>query len=61
MTIFYRRLPNFEYLRPQTIEAALLALSDAEPVRNQVFSGGTDLIPKTQVARNQGPSSSRGP
>lgn len=46
MTIFYRRLPNFEYVRPQTIEAALLALSDAEPVRNQVFSGGTDLIPK---------------
>ncbi|MBI5790643.1 MAG: FAD binding domain-containing protein [Rhodocyclales bacterium] len=46
MTIFYRRLPQFDYLRPQTIEAALLALSDAEPVRNQVFSGGTDLIPK---------------
>jgi CO/xanthine dehydrogenase FAD-binding subunit len=24
----------------------LQALSDDEPVRNQVFSGGTDLIPK---------------
>ena len=46
MTIFYRRLPQFDYLRPQTIEAALQALSDDEPVRNQVFSGGTDLIPK---------------
>lgn len=46
MTIFYRRLPQFDYLRPPSIEAALLALSDAEPVRNQVFSGGTDLIPK---------------
>ena len=46
MTIFYRRLPQFDYLRPQTIEAALRALSDDEPVRNQVFSGGTDLIPK---------------
>lgn len=46
MTIFYRRLPQFDYIRPPSIEEALLALSDAEPVRNQVFSGGTDLIPK---------------
>jgi CO/xanthine dehydrogenase FAD-binding subunit len=46
MTIFYRRLPQFDYLRPQSIEAALRAICDEEPVRNQVFSGGTDLIPK---------------
>jgi len=46
MTVFYRRLPRFDYLRALSIEAVLAALSDDEPVRNQVFSGGTDLIPK---------------
>ena len=46
MTLFYRRMPKFDYVRPQTIKDALAALVDSDPVRNQVFSGGTDLIPK---------------
>lgn len=46
MTLFYRRLPQFDYLRPASVAEALAALSPNEPVRNQVFSGGTDLIPK---------------
>jgi len=46
MTLFYRRLPKFDYLRPASVAEALAALSPGEPVRNQVFSGGTDLIPK---------------
>lgn len=46
MTIFYRRMPQFDYLRPKTLADALAALSDDQPVRNQVFSGGTDLLPK---------------
>lgn len=46
MTLFYRRLPKFDYLRPQTMAEAIAALSSTEPVRNQVLSGGTDLIPK---------------
>jgi CO/xanthine dehydrogenase FAD-binding subunit len=46
MTIFYRRMPQFEYLRPKSLNEALAALSEDQPVRNQVFSGGTDLLPK---------------
>jgi CO/xanthine dehydrogenase FAD-binding subunit len=46
VTIFYRRLPPFDYLRPRTLAEAIAALSELEPVRNQVFSGGTDLLPK---------------
>jgi carbon-monoxide dehydrogenase medium subunit len=46
MTLFYRRMPKFDYVRPGTVAEALAALSPGEPVRNQVFSGGTDLIPK---------------
>jgi CO/xanthine dehydrogenase FAD-binding subunit len=56
MTIFYRRLPKFDYVRPQTIEATLLALSGDEPVRNQVFSGGTDLIPKLKSRAIKAPA-----
>ena len=46
MTLFYRRMPKFDYVRPETVEEALAALNQDVPVRNQVFSGGTDLIPK---------------
>lgn len=46
MTLFYRRMPKFDYLRPASVAEALAALSPGEPVRNQVFSGGTDLMPK---------------
>lgn len=56
MTIFYRRLPQFDYVRPKTIEDALEALSAADPVRNQVFSGGTDLIPKLKSRAIKSPA-----
>ncbi len=46
MTIFYRRLPKFDYVRPPTIEQALSCLSPDFPVRHQVFAGGTDMLPK---------------
>ena len=46
MTLFYRRMPKFDYVRPGSVAEALAALSPDAPVRNQVFSGGTDLIPK---------------
>ena len=46
MTLFYRRMPKFDYVRPGTVAQALAALSPDEPVRNQIFSGGTDLMPK---------------
>lgn len=44
MNTFYRRLPQFEYARPRTIDEAITCL-----VRNRghakVFAGGTDLLP----------------
>lgn len=49
MTVFYRRMPKFDYVRPQTIAEALAALSESVPVRSQVFSGGTELIPKLKT------------
>ena len=46
MTIFYRRMPAFDYHRPTTLAEALTALAPGVHVRDQVFSGGTDLLPK---------------
>ena len=56
MTIFYRRLPKFDYLRPCNLDEAIAALSELEPVRNQVFSGGTDLIPKLKSRAIKAPA-----
>jgi len=43
MGVFYRRLPKFEYLQPDTLEEALSFLAvNREKVR--VLAGGTDLI-----------------
>jgi len=57
MTIFYRRLPAFDYLRPRTLDDAIAAISESEPVRNQVFSGGTDLFPKLKSRAIKAPPS----
>lgn len=46
MVLFYRRLPQFDYVRPRTFADALALLSDDIPVRDQVYAGGTDLVPK---------------
>lgn len=46
MVLFYRRLPDFDYVRPRSLNEVLSQLSDAFPVRDQVYAGGTDLIPK---------------
>lgn len=46
MTIFYRRMPAFDYRRPATLAEALAALAPGVPLRHQVFCGGTDLLPK---------------
>jgi len=55
MTLFYRRMPKFDYLRPTSIEEALAAISESDPVRNQVFSGGTDLMPKLKSRAIEAP------
>jgi|TARA_B100000315_G_scaffold236682_1_gene252737 carbon-monoxide dehydrogenase medium subunit len=44
MVVFYRRMPRFEYLKPQRFEDVLELLADGTPNRYRVFAGGTDLM-----------------
>jgi CO/xanthine dehydrogenase FAD-binding subunit len=45
MVTFYRRLPKFDYLEPNTIDEALSMLSQYKG-RAKVMAGGTDILPK---------------
>jgi len=45
MVTFYRRLPRFDYLSPQTVDEAL-SLMFRYKGKAMPISGGTDLIPK---------------
>ena len=45
MVTFYRRLPEFDYLTPKTIDEALSLLS-LHQGKAKLTSGGTDLIPQ---------------
>jgi CO/xanthine dehydrogenase FAD-binding subunit len=45
MVTFYRRLPRFDYLEPNTIDEALSLLSQYKG-RAKVIAGGTDILPK---------------
>ena len=45
MVTFYRRLPKFEYLSPETIDEAL-ALIARYRKKAKLMAGGTDLVPK---------------
>jgi CO/xanthine dehydrogenase FAD-binding subunit len=45
MVTFYRRLPKFDYLEPNTIDEALSMLSRYKG-RAKVMAGGTDILPK---------------
>ncbi|HOP85101.1 MAG TPA: FAD binding domain-containing protein [Syntrophorhabdaceae bacterium] len=44
MVIFYRRLPKFEYIKPESQNMLFEILSDNKNC--SVYAGGTDLIPK---------------
>ena len=44
-TLFYRRLPRFNYLRPKTIREALAILKKHKDAA-RLLAGGTDLIPQ---------------
>jgi len=44
MVVFYRRMPRFEYLKPQSFQDVLDLLQDDTPNRYRVFAGGTDLM-----------------
>ncbi len=45
MTLFYRRLPRFNYLAPATVEEALSFLA-AHKGKARLLAGGTDLVPQ---------------
>jgi len=51
MVTFYRRLPEFDYLAPKTIDEALSLLSQHKE-KARLIAGGTDLIP--QLKRREG-------
>lgn len=46
MVTFYRRLPKFDYLAPQSMEEALKFLAENKNGKYKVYAGGTDIIPK---------------
>jgi aerobic carbon-monoxide dehydrogenase medium subunit len=46
MSIFYRRLPRFDYVKPKGVAEALEILRENESGRFRVYAGGTDVIPK---------------
>ncbi|MBN2244372.1 MAG: FAD binding domain-containing protein, partial [Candidatus Aminicenantes bacterium] len=45
MVTFYRRLPEFNYLRPESLKEALSLLQKYKG-KAKVIAGGTDIIPK---------------
>ncbi|MCX7966715.1 MAG: FAD binding domain-containing protein, partial [Syntrophorhabdaceae bacterium] len=53
MVIFYRRLPKFEYIKPDTEEILFEILSDSK--KSMVYAGGTDLIPKIKKRQVESP------
>jgi len=46
MTTFYRRLPQFDYVKPKGVEEAFRLLENSDGGKAKVFAGGTDIIPK---------------
>ncbi|MCX6011075.1 MAG: FAD binding domain-containing protein [Chloroflexi bacterium] len=51
MVTFYRRLPEFQYRAPKTIDEALSLLSQYKE-KARLIAGGTDVIP--QLKRREG-------
>ena len=45
MVTFYRRLPRFEYVQPNSIDEALSLLATHKG-EAKLIAGGTDLLPK---------------
>lgn len=53
MVIFYRRLPKFDYIKPNSQEDLFQLLSENK--RSSVYAGGTDLIPKLKKRQIETP------
>ena len=55
MTVFYRRLPKFDYVAPKSLSEAWELMKGANGIDYQVFAGGTDVIPKLKTRKSQPP------
>ena len=44
MSVFYRRMPDLQYLMPKSLDEALEMLADYKG-KAKILAGGTDLIP----------------
>lgn len=55
MTVYYRRLPKFEYFSPKSLSEAWELMQGMKGVDYQVFAGGTDVIPKLKRREGQVP------
>lgn len=55
MVTFYRRLPKFEYIKPKSMEEALVLLGENKHGDVKVYAGGTDVIPRLKSRLIQAP------
>ena len=55
MVTFYRRLPRFDYVKPQALEEVLDMLAEAPPGHLKLYAGGTDVIPKLRARMIKAP------
>jgi len=46
MTVFYRRMPKMDYMRPDSLDQILDLLAEGETGQYKMYAGGTDIIPK---------------
>ena len=49
MVTFYRRLPEFDYTKPKSLEEVLSLLAHNTNGKYKVYAGGTDVIPKLKA------------
>lgn len=49
MSIFYKRLPKFDYVKPRSLEQALSLLKNREGGTIRPYAGGTDIIPQVKT------------
>ncbi len=54
MSVFYRRLPQFDYMVPKTLDEALKALNRYKE-SSKLLAGGTDLIPHVKKRKIKAP------
>jgi len=51
MVVFYRRMPEFDYVRPRSLDEALDLVGEAEAGRYRVFAGGTDILEQLKTRK----------